>query len=111
MYMESFHKESIAGGANKERLPDTEAAEQFTRLLRAEHWLKSYMKDLLKAHQSGTGLDFDTAELLLRQEKKAFEADLAIARRMHQLYPHMFDQDREGASRAAGASSTNERGA
>jgi len=87
--------------AEKER-SDSRAAEQFARLMKTDHWLKSYLSDLLGAHQAN-GLDFQTAELLLQQEKEAFEHDMAVAQRMYQIYPHMFRRDAEGSGAATGS--------
>lgn len=58
------------------------------------------MTDLLGAHEIGNGLDFHTAELLLKQEKESFEADLVVAQRMYRMYPHLF---RESESAKSGA--------
>jgi len=55
------------------------------------------MTDLLGAHEIGNGLDFQTAELLLKQEKESFEADLVLAQRMYKMYPHLFRQETEAA--------------
>src|ERR1035438_4360622 len=62
-FMEESHKEASPGIAHGE-MSEAQAAEQFARLLRTDHWLKSYMTDLLGAHEIGNGLDFQTAELL-----------------------------------------------
>lgn len=87
--------------ATHEAVPEGKAAEQFARLLKTDHWLRSYMTDLLGAHEIGSGLDFHTAELLLKQEKESFEADLMVAHRMYKMYPHLFRQ--EGEAGKAGA--------
>lgn len=97
--MEQSHNES-AGPARGE-MPDTQAAEKFAKLLKTDHWLRSYMTDMLGAHEIGNGLDFQTAELLLKQERESFEADLAVAQRMHRLYPHLFRQESETAKQGA----------
>jgi hypothetical protein len=55
-------------------------------LLRSEHWLATYVSDLLSAHDLSAGIDFRTAEQLLSAEKEQFEKDLAIARRMLRVY-------------------------
>ena len=67
-----------------------EAARQLARLVQSDHWLQSYVRDLLAAHQVGEGVDFQTARLLLDQEEQAFEKDLAIARKFVNRYPHLF---------------------
>src|ERR1700683_5533746 len=73
-YMEESHREASPGP----EMSEAQAAEKCARVLRTDHWLKSYMADLLGAHQIGNGLDFQTAELLLKQEKESFEADLVL---------------------------------
>ncbi|HTR36253.1 MAG TPA: hypothetical protein VMH80_10140 [Bryobacteraceae bacterium] len=55
-------------------------------LIKSEHWLASYVSDLLSAHDLSAGIDFRTAEQLLGAEKEQFERDLAIARRMLRIY-------------------------
>jgi hypothetical protein len=55
-------------------------------LMRSEHWLATYVSDLLSAHELSAGIDFRTAEQLLAAEKEQFEKDLAIARRMLRVY-------------------------
>lgn len=55
-------------------------------LMRSEHWLATYVSDLLSAHDLSAGIDFRTAEQLLAAEKEQFEKDLAIARRMLRVY-------------------------
>ena len=55
-------------------------------LLRSEHWLATYISDLLSAHDLSAGIDFRTAEQLLAAEKEQFEKDLGIARRMLRVY-------------------------
>ena len=80
---------------------ETQASEQFARLLNTEHWLRGYITDLLAAHAIGSGLDFHTAELLLKQEKESFENDLALARRMYRMYPQLFRQESETAKISA----------
>ena len=87
--MEESQRDASSNGEKSE----AQAAEQFARLLKSEHWLRSYMTDLLGAHEIGNGLDFQTAELLLKQEKESFEADLVLAQRMYKMYPHLFRQE------------------
>lgn len=82
------------------RVSDAQALEKFSRLLKTDHWLKSFMTDLLAAHEIGHGLDFQTTDLLLKQEKESFEADLLVAQRMHRMYPHLFHQESEAARHA-----------
>ncbi len=55
-------------------------------LMRSEHWLATYVSDLLSAHDLSAGIDFRTAEQLLSAEKEQFDKDLVIARRMLRVY-------------------------
>ena len=93
--MEESHKEASPGAQGE--APKAPVAEQFDRVLKTDHWLKSYITDLLGAHEIGKGLDFQTAELLLKQERESFEGDLALAQRMYKAYPHLFRQNGEAA--------------
>lgn len=97
--MEESVREAPHSEAHRE-VSETQASEQFARLLNTEHWLRSYITDLLGAHAIGNGIDFHTAELLLKQEKESFESDLALARRMYKLYPQLFRQDGEAVKTA-----------
>jgi len=67
-------------------LDEEKALSRFQGLLKSEHWLATYVKDLLSAHDLAAGIDFGTAEQLLSAEKDQFEKDLAIARRMLRVY-------------------------
>ena len=97
--MEEPHKDASTGAAHAEKR-EGQIAEQFARVMKTEHWLKSYMTDLLGAHALGNGLDFQTAELLLKQERESFEADLMLAQKMYKMYPHLFRQESEAAKPA-----------
>jgi len=65
---------------------DEKALSRFQGLMKSEHWLATYIKDLLSAHDLSAGVDFGTAEQLLTAEKDQFEKDLAVARRMLRVY-------------------------
>ncbi len=67
-------------------LDEEKALSRFNGLIKSEHWLASYVKDLLSAHDLSAGIDFVTAEQLLAAEKEQFERDLAVARRMLRVY-------------------------
>ena len=67
-------------------LDEEKALSRFQGLMKSEHWLSSYIKDLLSAHDLSAGIDFGTAEQLLSAEKDQFEKDLVIARRMLRVY-------------------------
>jgi hypothetical protein len=64
------------------------AIKQLTDLLNSGHWMGNYIVDLLKAAKPGAGMEFEAAEALLSKERQTFEHDLAVARKMYQLYPH-----------------------
>ena len=67
-------------------LDEEKALSRFQGLIKSEHWLATYIKDLLSAHDLSAGIDFGTAEQLLSAEKEQFDKDLAIARRMMRVY-------------------------
>jgi hypothetical protein len=78
-------------------LDEEKALSRFQGLLKSEHWLSSYIKDLLSAHDLSAGVDFATAEQLLSAEKDQFEKDLAIARRMLRIYPKEVSHEAQAA--------------
>ena len=59
---------------------------RFQALLKSEHWLATYIRDLLSAHDLSGNVDFSAAEQLLSAEKEQFEKDLAVTRRMLRIY-------------------------
>jgi hypothetical protein len=67
-------------------LDEEKTLARMQNLMRSEHWLATYVSDLLSAHDLSAGIDFRTAEQLLAAEKEQFEKDLAIARRMLRVY-------------------------
>ncbi len=67
-------------------LDEEKASSRFNTLMKSEHWLATYVKDLLSAHDLSAGIDFATAEQLLSAEKEQFEKDLSTARRMLRVY-------------------------
>jgi len=67
-------------------LDDEKALSRFQGLMKSEHWLATYIKDLLSAHDLSAGIDFGTAEQLLTAEKDQFDKDLVVARRMLRVY-------------------------
>ena len=67
-------------------LDEEKATSQFQSLMKSEHWLGTYVRDLLSAHDLAAGIDFNTASQLLSAEKELFEKDLAVARRMLRIY-------------------------
>ena len=67
-------------------LDEEKALSRFNSLMKSEHWLATYVKDLLSAHDLSAGIDFGTAEQLLSAEKDQFEKDLATTRRMLRVY-------------------------
>ena len=63
------------------------------------------MDELMREVRTSGAIRFETAERLLEQHKKAFERDLAVARRMYRNYPHLFHEE----SNEAGASQNGRR--
>ena len=43
-------------------LDEEKALSRFQGLMKSEHWLATYVKDLLSAHDLSAGIDFGTAE-------------------------------------------------
>ena len=78
-------------------LDQEKALSRFQGLLKSEHWLASYIKDLLSAHDLSAGIDFSTAEQLLAAEKEQFEKDLEIARRMLRVYGKLVSGEAQAA--------------
>ena len=58
----------------------------------SEHWLASYINGLVQAFRQSNGIDFATAETLLAREKQTFEGELATARKIYRLYPHLVNE-------------------
>jgi len=67
-------------------LDEEKAFSQFQTLMKSEHWLATYVRDLLSAHDLAAGIDFNTASQLLSAEKEQFDKDLSVARRMLRIY-------------------------
>ena len=78
-------------------LDQEKALSRFQGLLKSEHWLASYIKDLLSAHDLSAGIDFSTAEQLLAAEKEQFEKDLELARRMLRVYGKLVSGEAQAA--------------
>lgn len=78
-------------------LDQEKALSRFQSLLKSEHWLASYIKDLLSAHDLSAGIDFSTAEQLLSAEKEQFEKDIEIARRMLRVYGKLISVEAQAA--------------
>ena len=78
-------------------LDEEKALSRFNALMKSEHWLATYIKDLLSAHDLSAGIDFGTAEQLLTAEKDQFEKDLAIARKMLRVYGKLIAGDAHAA--------------
>jgi hypothetical protein len=65
---------------------EEKALSRFQSLMKSEHWLATYIRDLLSAHDLSGSVDFSAAEQLLSAEKEQFEKDLTVARRMLRIY-------------------------
>ena len=66
----------------------------------SEHWLQSFIDELVAHSRPPIEVTFETIERLLQQHKRAFLQDLETARRMYRVYPHLFPAEN---SRKAGA--------
>jgi hypothetical protein len=69
--------------------------------VRSEHWLQSFLDELIVQSRAPADVTFETVERLLQQHKRTFLNDLETARRMYRVYPHLFPVE---ISRKAGAS-------
>jgi hypothetical protein len=65
---------------------EEKALARFQSLMKSEHWLATYIRDLLSAHDLSGSVDFSAAEQLLSAEREQFEKDLAVTRRMLRIY-------------------------
>ncbi len=83
-------------------LDEEKSLARLQTLIRSEHWLATYISDLLSAHDLSDGIDFRTAEQLLAAEREQFEKDLAVARRMLRVYGKQLTADNIVQSTYAG---------
>jgi len=60
---------------------------------RSEHWLQSFIGDLVGRSRAPEEVSFETVEGLLQQYKQTFLKDLETARRMYRVYPHLFQAE------------------
>lgn len=60
--------------------------------LEPEHWLLTFVKDLMAQLGTSGGINFEVAERLLQQRKDEFLRDFLIARRMYRTYPRLFPE-------------------
>lgn len=65
---------------------DRKMLSRFEALMKSQHWLGTYIANLVAAYDRSGDLDFKAAEQLLVSENRQFETDLAVARRMLRLY-------------------------
>lgn len=59
--------------------------QRLTEVLNSGHWLGSYISSMLEEHETN-GLTFHQANELLATEKREFDRDLDVARRMYRVY-------------------------
>lgn len=69
--------------------------------LTSEHWLQSFIGDLIDRSRAPDEVSFETVEGLLRQYKQTFLKDLETARRMYRVYPHLFRAESLRKARAS----------
>jgi hypothetical protein len=60
--------------------------------LEPEHWLLTFVNDLMAQLATSGGISFEVAERLLQQRKDEFLRDFLIARRMYRTYPRLFPE-------------------
>jgi hypothetical protein len=58
--------------------------------IRSDHWLPSFISELLAFSRAPEEVSFEAVERLLQQHKATFVRDLETARRMYRVYPHLF---------------------
>jgi hypothetical protein len=68
--------------------------------IRSDHWLPSFISELVTFSGAPDEVSFEAVERLLQQHKATFLRDLETARRMYRAYPHLFAA--ESFSKAAG---------
>jgi hypothetical protein len=56
----------------------------------SEHWLHSFIGELIGQSRAPDEVSFENIERLLQQYKQTFLKDLETARRMYRVYPHLF---------------------
>jgi hypothetical protein len=69
--------------------------------LTSEHWLQSFIGDLIGRSRAPDEVSFESVEGLLRQYKQTFLKDLETARRMYRVYPHLFRAESFRKARAS----------
>jgi hypothetical protein len=72
--------------------PDPTAGIAAQAGLEPEHWLLTFVKDLMAQLGTSGGINFEVAERLLQQRKDEFLRDFLIARRMYRTYPRLFPE-------------------
>lgn len=107
---------AVAGGARFELTPRKgngmtdvqhtpnahEASHEAAHAAVKDHWLSHFVDALHAAHKANPhGIDFATAEHLLKTEKQHFDADMETALRMFHLYPHLFHAGSAASGSAA----------
>src|ERR1700693_4657397 len=69
---------------------DTPAPTPRAGIAQSEHWLQSFIGDLIGHSRAPDEVSFETIERLLQEYKTTFLKDLETARRMYRVYPHLF---------------------
>jgi hypothetical protein len=62
--------------------------------LNSEHWLLTFVEDLLGQFRASGDINFEAVQRLLQHHQQAFLKDLETARRMYRTYPGLFQQER-----------------
>ena len=82
------------------RLEHPEGMPLSTAGLDSEHWLLSFMGELLAQFRGSGDVSFAAVQLLLEQHEQVFLKDLATARKMYRNYPHLFQSNKSNAAQA-----------
>ncbi|HXA64921.1 MAG TPA: hypothetical protein VNV82_07205 [Bryobacteraceae bacterium] len=77
------------------RLEHPEAIALSTAGLNSEHWLLTFVEELLAQLRASGELHFENVQGLLQQHEQVFLKDLETARRMYRTYPRLFQPERQ----------------
>src|SRR5690242_1827766 len=59
----------------------------------SEHWLQSFIEELVVYSRTPAEVSFETVERSLERHKETFLKELETARRMYRVYPHLFQAE------------------
>jgi hypothetical protein len=61
--------------------------------LDSDHWLLTFMEELLAEFRASGDINFEGVQRLLQHHEQVFLKDLETARRMYRTYPDLFQQE------------------